>query len=310
MYDNEDPAYGDESRARGLGRAILDTFPIIKFTMPASSTSQAQAQANVSSDLEAVAEGKAARHSDESSVAIEMKEWELVDRALHADEAQQQQQQHERQKPQETPGPVQDEPRSANANGRHVTLDLNPPQPGPSGVTPRPQQRVQTSQVYDDPIVPAAIGRETCPICILDFEEGDDVRVLPCEGKHQFHQACVDPWLLELSSSCPLCREGKTIIILFRPYTDNKIKTLFADFNTLVDMMSSDGHSLEQPPVRPYIMRSSHRDSRGRFSRYLRLARRRRDDHQRVEAGGHDDEPASSPIEPRSPDDAGPSSPT
>ena len=57
-------------------------------------------------------------------------------------------------------------------------------------------------------VMPAAIGRETCPICIMDFEEGDDLRQLPCEGKHRFHQSCVDPWLLELSSSCPICREG------------------------------------------------------------------------------------------------------
>ena len=60
-------------------------------------------------------------------------------------------------------------------------------------------------------IVPEAIGTETCPICILDFEEGDDLRVLPCEGQHRFHQQCVDPWLLELSSSCPICRHGKSI---------------------------------------------------------------------------------------------------
>ena len=59
-------------------------------------------------------------------------------------------------------------------------------------------------------IVPESIGRETCPICIVDFEEGDDLRVLPCEGKHRFHQSCVDPWLLELSGSCPLCRQGNT----------------------------------------------------------------------------------------------------
>lgn len=61
-------------------------------------------------------------------------------------------------------------------------------------------------------VVPAAIGRETCPICIVDFEEGDDLRLLPCEGKHRFHQQCVDPWLLELSSSCPICRHGMLII--------------------------------------------------------------------------------------------------
>ena len=59
-----------------------------------------------------------------------------------------------------------------------------------------------------DPM-PDSIGRETCPICIVDFEEGDDLRVLPCEGKHRFHQTCVDPWLLELSASCPICRQGK-----------------------------------------------------------------------------------------------------
>lgn len=60
----------------------------------------------------------------------------------------------------------------------------------------------------DQDLVPDAIGRETCPICIVDFEEGDALRVLPCEGHHRFHQQCVDPWLLELSSSCPLCRQG------------------------------------------------------------------------------------------------------
>lgn len=57
-------------------------------------------------------------------------------------------------------------------------------------------------------IVPDSIGRETCPICIVDFEEGDDLRILPCEGKHRFHQECVDQWLLELSGSCPICRQG------------------------------------------------------------------------------------------------------
>ncbi len=81
--------------------------------------------------------------------------------------------------------------------------DLPPARPraGPSALAPR-----VTSA--EDPLA-ESIGRETCPICIVDFDDGDDVRVLPCEGKHVFHQACVDPWLLELSSSCPICRHGK-----------------------------------------------------------------------------------------------------
>jgi hypothetical protein len=61
-----------------------------------------------------------------------------------------------------------------------------------------------------------SIGRETCPICTVDFKDGDDVRALPCEGKHVFHQACVDPWLLELSSSCPICRHGTFGLSYFR----------------------------------------------------------------------------------------------
>ncbi|KAM0212161.1 hypothetical protein ACHAPA_007328 [Fusarium lateritium] len=43
-----------------------------------------------------------------------------------------------------------------------------------------------------------------CSICTEDFKMGEDVRVLPC--KHQFHPACIDPWLINVSGTCPLCR--------------------------------------------------------------------------------------------------------
>ncbi|KAF2834900.1 hypothetical protein M501DRAFT_989290 [Patellaria atrata CBS 101060] len=43
-----------------------------------------------------------------------------------------------------------------------------------------------------------------CSICTDDFEVGQDIRVLPC--KHKFHPACIDPWLLNVSGTCPLCR--------------------------------------------------------------------------------------------------------
>ncbi|KAI1119971.1 hypothetical protein F5Y10DRAFT_144207 [Nemania abortiva] len=43
-----------------------------------------------------------------------------------------------------------------------------------------------------------------CSICTEDFTVGEDVRVLPCN--HKYHPACVDPWLVNVSGTCPLCR--------------------------------------------------------------------------------------------------------
>ncbi|PTB67371.1 hypothetical protein BBK36DRAFT_1096146, partial [Trichoderma citrinoviride] len=43
-----------------------------------------------------------------------------------------------------------------------------------------------------------------CSICTEDFKEGEDMRVLPCN--HKFHPTCIDPWLVNVSGTCPLCR--------------------------------------------------------------------------------------------------------
>lgn len=41
-----------------------------------------------------------------------------------------------------------------------------------------------------------------CSICTEDFQVGEDVRVLPCN--HKFHPTCIDPWLIDVSGTCPL----------------------------------------------------------------------------------------------------------
>ncbi|KZV16840.1 hypothetical protein F511_38094 [Dorcoceras hygrometricum] len=50
--------------------------------------------------------------------------------------------------------------------------------------------------------IPAATE---CPICLGEFADGEDVRILP-KCSHGFHLKCIDRWLA-LHSSCPTCRQ-------------------------------------------------------------------------------------------------------
>jgi hypothetical protein len=44
-----------------------------------------------------------------------------------------------------------------------------------------------------------------CTICLENFVEEEDVRMLPCA--HTFHLVCIDTWLTKKSGTCPCCRE-------------------------------------------------------------------------------------------------------
>ncbi|KAJ3035981.1 hypothetical protein HDV00_003275 [Rhizophlyctis rosea] len=44
-----------------------------------------------------------------------------------------------------------------------------------------------------------------CAICLEDFQNGDEVRILLC--KHEFHVACVDRWLTKRKRTCPICKQ-------------------------------------------------------------------------------------------------------
>ena len=66
---------------------------------------------------------------------------------------------------------------------------------GIEAATPQPENTIETGTAAVD-------NGLACSVCVEDFEKGQDVRVLPC--KHRFHPECIDPWLLNVSGTCPL----------------------------------------------------------------------------------------------------------
>ncbi|GJE92146.1 E3 ubiquitin protein ligase [Phanerochaete sordida] len=250
-----------QSRARGVTRAILDTFPIVKF----GRADDAGVAVHVPKDVEAAsADGKA--HSEE----LELAELPAVQAILAADGADSKE-----------PGSgVSEEARDVH-DAPEASSSSQPPTPIVRPRIPAARKEATTASAIsmgDQDLVPDAIGRETCPICIVDFEEGDDLRVLPCEGHHRFHQQCVDQWLLELSSSCPLCRQ---------------------DFHVLENMMHSSDDHVEHLPLPAEHGSSRPLSTAGaRFSRYIRLARRTRRRNRNREGVPHGYDPTNPPMPP------------
>lgn len=101
----------------------------------------------------------------------------------------------------------------ASTDGPHHESSPNGSQEHVDGQTTPRESEMPTTEHGDDRPTPAPeaktdaapdAGNFSCPICTDDFVKGQDLRVLPCN--HQFHPECVDPWLMNVSGTCPLCR--------------------------------------------------------------------------------------------------------
>lgn len=160
-----------QSRARGLGRAILDTLPIVKFgekeppkTTDVELGSTAEARA-----VEGSATAETSTPDQHATVATAAKDTVATNSQEPTDaQQQQQQQQHE----------------------QHAIE---------GGIAPAQPVAATAASSQDDLSRDEVLG---CSICTDDFEKGQDLRVLPCN--HKFHPECVDPWLLNVSGTCPL----------------------------------------------------------------------------------------------------------
>jgi len=182
----------------------LDTFPIVKFGGGSSDgEAQGDTRGNQAKDVE----------------AQELTQWEIIDETTMKERTAPVAQTKESNAVGILSPRVEDRPVASMSSPKPSTSRSDhdddrgegPSTPSPTTLTRSHGFESQYGIRIRDDLSPEAMGRETCPICIVDFEEGDDIRVLPCEGKHRFHPECVDQWLLELSSSCPICRQGMPI---------------------------------------------------------------------------------------------------
>ncbi|KAJ5105529.1 hypothetical protein NUU61_002876 [Penicillium alfredii] len=89
-------------------------------------------------------------------------------------------------------------PRSESVTGQTTPRETELP----SKVVTENHTTTAASESRPEPVPDA--GNFSCPICTDDFTKGQDLRVLPCN--HQFHPDCIDPWLVNVSGTCPLCR--------------------------------------------------------------------------------------------------------
>ena len=77
----------------------------------------------------------------------------------------------------------------------------------PRGLSKDALEAVTRAVVYGEGIEPRA---DECGICYAPYAHGDELRVLSCG--HDYHSACVDPWLQGHRSVCPLCLKSVDLL--------------------------------------------------------------------------------------------------
>ncbi|PGH03107.1 hypothetical protein GX51_04294 [Blastomyces parvus] len=101
------------------------------------------------------------------------------------------------------------------------TTSPPPPPPSVPDIETSPvSSRAQTTPIDSNQQRHAqpTFSQTTCPICLDDYMWGETtVRELPCQ--HIFHPECIDNFLLQNSSLCPVCKKS----VLPRGYCPEKI---------------------------------------------------------------------------------------
>jgi hypothetical protein len=241
-----------QTRTQGLARAIVDSFPLVKFARRDQRADGGTRREEIDGQQRPAPLGNEStqrprvERADESSKGSYLSGGEVESLPLEP--------MYRRSLRDDKRSATEDDTKSSQAAQVEV-LDASPSgsthyrRTSADGLTAAPiDTRSIGSAMGDEPNLALEETEEHCPICLLDFEDGDDMRVLPCEGSHQFHAVCIDQWLLEISSSCPLCRKGGSSV-LFEPQPFRSALTATESFCPPTDFSLLDTSSTTSLPL-------------------------------------------------------------
>ena len=86
-------------------------------------------------------------------------------------------------------------------HGRRLNYARGPPRPR---VPTQGMINALPVEIYKKPdVIDESSNDHSCVICLDEYEDGDEVRVLKCG--HKYHKDCIDTWLKN-SVQCPFCK--------------------------------------------------------------------------------------------------------
>jgi Ring finger domain len=171
-----------QSRAKGIAMAMLETLPIVKFgdldpkkLKPISGDVDLEMTTTTAEAATENQQPSPERHSNQAEFSTST----FAAGSLAAN----------------TSRPTTQPSTPDEATSSITTKSNTEPSPAGAETGARREDNDLPQYQHDSP---------SCSICTEDFALGEELRVLPCN--HKFHPLCVDPWLLNVSGTCPLCR--------------------------------------------------------------------------------------------------------